>query len=255
MAQIFKPSANTMAKLSLIAAATLPWIIMYGGSTISRSAANTLVGVPLSQPVPFSHKHHAWELGIDCRYCHTSVEKSAVAGIPGTETCMSCHSQIWTNSPILEPVRKSYETGTPIKWADDTEGWNRVNKVPEFVYFNHSIHINRGVNCNQCHGAVQKMTITWKGKTFFMSWCLECHRDPEKFLYKDEKNPQLSPSEQVFNLYLKNQMGVELSAKERSLLDGQDYAPTAEEEREGLELVKLRGVAAKQLTDCWICHR
>ena len=168
MAQLFKPSANSIARVGIVALALGPAILLYAGSTISRSPFNTKVDVPLNQPVPFSHKHHTFELGIDCRYCHTSVETGKHAGIPATEVCMSCHSQIWTNSPLLEPIRKSYETGMPIEGVEGT-GWLQVNKVPEFVYFNHSIHIQKGVNCNQCHGPVQDMAITWKGRAFSMA--------------------------------------------------------------------------------------
>ncbi|HEV2472697.1 MAG TPA: cytochrome c3 family protein, partial [Chthonomonadales bacterium] len=141
MPQVFHPAANTLAKLSLLAGVVLPMGVIVGASGITRSPYNTNVGVALEQPVPFSHEHHATELGIDCRYCHSDVEKSATAGVPPTHTCMSCHSQIWTNSPLLEPVRESYRTGIPLRW-------NKVNALPDFVYFNHSIHVNRGINCN-----------------------------------------------------------------------------------------------------------
>jgi hypothetical protein len=248
MAQLFKPSANVAAKLSLILGGLLPLAILYAGSTASRSPANTDVNVPLDQPVPFSHKHHAFELGIDCRYCHTSVETSAVAGVPPTETCMSCHSQIWTNSPLLEPVRKSYAEGTPVKWA-------KVNKVPEFVYFDHSIHIARGVDCNTCHGPVQEMNITWKSKPFFMSWCLECHRQPELFLRNNEVNEEHSAKNQIFELYRKYQRAAKLSPREYSILKGHDYVPTAEEIEEGRALIKQRKIEKDQLADCWTCHR
>src|SRR3569832_2203673 len=173
-----------------------PVLIGRAAAAYSRSPYNTKVEVPLNQPVPFSHQHHVAELGIDCRYCHTSVEKSSYAGLPPTETCMSCHSQIWTNSPLLEPVRKSYEDNTPIEW-------NKVNTVPQFVNFNHSIHVARGVNCNQCHGPVNDMQITFKGRAIQMQWCLQCHRAPEKYLYKEADSA--SPRQQVFNLYWKLQ--------------------------------------------------
>src|SRR5688572_7153688 len=193
MAQVFSPTANTLAKISLVLLVTGPVALICGASAISRAAFNTKVGIPLDQPIPFSHAHHVNELGIDCRYCHVSVEKSANASIPPTETCMSCHSQIWTNSPLLEPVRESFRTGKPIKW-------NVVNKVPEFVYFNHSIHIDRGVKCNTCHGTIQKMQLVEKGQAFFMAWCLECHRNPERGVGKKED---------VFAFYERAQMGDE----------------------------------------------
>ena len=248
MAQIFAPSANTLAKVSLLMAAATPLAAFYVGSTISRSPFNTNVKVPLVQPIPFSHKHHAYELGIDCRYCHSSVETSAVAGVPPIETCMSCHSQIWTNSPLLEPLRQSWKTGTPVAWT-------KVNKVPEFVYFNHSIHIARGINCNECHGPVTRMQITYKGKPLSMSWCLECHREPEKYLRKDPARPDLTPSEQAFELYYKAMRGEKLSPAEYDLLAGNAYSPSSEDVKQGRELVDKLKVAKEQLMDCWICHR
>jgi hypothetical protein len=248
MPQIFKPAANYIARASLIGGLLAPVIIGYAVAAISRSSANTKLQIPINQPVPFSHQHHTWELGIDCRYCHTSVETSAEASFPSTETCMSCHSQIWTNSPLLEPIRKSYETGTPIKW-------NKVNKVPEFVYFNHSIHIARGINCNTCHGPVQHQHITYKGKEFQMQWCLQCHRAPERYLYQDPKNPQMSPREQVFNLYWKYQAGEELSATEHKLITGEFNGNNGAEARKaGKELLEKYGVQVQQLSDCSVCH-
>ncbi|MBX3118099.1 MAG: cytochrome c3 family protein [Fimbriimonadaceae bacterium] len=293
MAQIFKESSNVMAKLSLMLGATAPIILLYAGSTITRSPANTKAGVALNQPVPFSHKHHVFELGIDCRYCHVAVEKSAVASVPTTETCMSCHSQIWTNSPLLEPVRKSYEDGTPLVW-------NKVNKVPEFVYFNHSIHIERGISCNQCHGAVQEMTMTSKAQAFSMDWCLTCHTEPEKYLLKPEqmlahphepmkpdrskfhsakefdaameeypkevakyqaavetykKDIQMSPRQQVFELYHMYQRGDRLTPRGYDLTKGLTHSLSSDDLKEGRELVKKYKVENEQLRDCYICHR
>ncbi len=251
MAQLFRPSANTAAKASLLFAVTGPLVIGLAVAAISRSPYNTKVAVPKNQPVPFSHQHHAWELGIDCRYCHTSVEKSSYAGLPPTETCMSCHSQIWTNSPMLEPIRQSYETNTPIRW-------NLVNRVPEFVYFNHSIHISRGVNCNTCHGAIQEMNITEKGNSFQMAWCLQCHRAPQNYLYKDPQNPQLTPRQQVFNLYWKIQEKSrdQLSPREQDLAEGADPISLGKEDVEkGRQIINEYGVKVQQLSDCWVCHR
>ncbi|MBS1724141.1 MAG: cytochrome c3 family protein [Armatimonadetes bacterium] len=251
MANLFKPSANSAAKVSLLSLAGLPVVLFFTGSQISRSSANTGVENPLSQPIPFSHQHHAYELGIDCRYCHTGVERTGYAGLPQTETCMSCHSQIWTNSPLLEPVRKSYETGEPIKWA-------LVNKVPEFVYFNHSIHVNRGVSCNNCHGPIQKMHITYKGRNLHMSWCLQCHSKPEEYLYSDEKNPDLTPRQQVFNFYLKLQTdpnGQQMGPQEQQLALGNEQRTTVKDlVARGNELLKQRGVKKAQLQDCAVCH-
>src|SRR5437588_5549930 len=145
MAQVFHRSMNVLAPASIVGGVGFLVVLVLSLIGLSRSPYNTKVGVAKEQPVPFSHEHHAVELGIDCRYCHTSVEKSSFAGLPATQTCMSCHSQIWTNSPLLDPVRASYVKQEPLKW-------NRLHSVPDFVFFNHSIHINRGINCNNCHG-------------------------------------------------------------------------------------------------------
>jgi hypothetical protein len=252
--QVFKPSANSVAKIGILAALTVPLTVGLALAALSRSPANTKVNVPKNQPVPFSHQHHAWELGLDCRYCHTSVEKSAYAGIPSTETCMSCHSQIWTNSPLLEPVRVSYETNTPITW-------NKVNKVPDFVFFNHSIHVDRGLSCNICHGAVTDMHITWKGNAFQMSWCLECHNKPEKYLgwSKELKKeyPNAKPAQQVFNLYWKLQeKGKAGLAKEEVEMINGTYlgSKDAESIEAGKDIIERLGVKVQQLSDCAVCH-
>ncbi len=249
MAQIFKPSANSVAKVTLLGVALgVPavWLALAG---LSRSPANTKVDVAINQPVPFSHQHHALELGIDCRYCHTAVEKSSFAGLPSTETCMSCHSQIWTNSPLLEPVRQSYETGTPIQW-------NYVNSIPQFVYFNHSIHVARGINCNTCHGPVTNMNITWRGNSFQMAWCLQCHRAPERYIY--DLKPGVEPRKQVFDLYWEQQAhGTKgMSAKEKALIRGKlSGSNNPEDLKKGQEIVKEYGIKVQQLADCNICHR
>jgi len=255
MAQLFRPSANTYARGSMLALGLLPVVGFYAGSTISRSPANTNAGVALNQPVPFSHKHHNAELGIDCRFCHPSVEKGKSAGIPPVETCMVCHSQVWTNSPLLETVRTAYENGTNIKFENGDPGWNQVNKLPAFVYFDHSIHINRGLNCNQCHGPVQDMQMTYKNQPFAMAWCLECHNNPEKFLYTDPKNPNLKGIQKSLNLYTKIQNGEELTPREVALKKGEPYSPTKEEVEQGLALIKSYNIRVKQLSDCWTCHR
>jgi hypothetical protein len=251
MAQLFKPSANNLASASILGVATLPVLLGLGIAALSRSPANTKVNVPLNQPVPFSHQHHVWELGIDCRYCHTSVEKSSYAGLPPTETCMSCHSQVWTNSPLLEPVRQSYETGKPIKW-------NLVNKVPEFVYFNHSIHVARGINCNTCHGPINDMHITAKGNSFQMAWCLQCHRAPERYIYADQDEKGRTPRQQVFDLYWKLQENGKpgLNGQDQRVLWGTSSPPnrSAKELETGRKLVNRYGVKVQQLSDCSVCH-
>ena len=248
-AQIFRPSANSLAQISILGVATVPLLGGLAIAALSRSPANTKVNVPQNQPVPFSHQHHAWELGIDCRYCHTSVEKSAKAGFPGTETCMSCHSQIWTQSPLLEPVRQSYETNTPIKWG-------LINKVPDFVQFNHSIHVNRGLNCNICHGPVNDMHITWKGNSFQMAWCLQCHRNPSRYLSPPKVSGH-TPRQSVFDTYWKLQTvgKAGLDRREQMLVNGTwQGSDDSEAVAEGNKLVKDLGIKVQQLADCSVCH-
>lgn len=247
MAQIFKPAMNTICTLSILGGAVAPFALMFTGSRITRSPYNTKVDVPLSQPAPFSHKHHIVELGIDCRFCHTGVEENAHAGVPSTDVCMTCHSQIWTNSPNLEAVRKSWESNTPIQW-------NKVNTVPDFVFFNHSIHIAKGVNCNSCHGAVNKMPMTWKGRDLRMMWCLDCHENPEKYLYKDPKHPDQTPKEQVFHFYKKLATGEELTPEEEELAAGEMQRIPNDKIHEGVTNMKDRKVNVAQLKDCYVCH-
>lgn len=172
MAQIFHPSTNTLSKLSILLA------LVVAGSGVGllmafeRSPYRTNEGVVYEQPIPFSHDHHTAGLGIDCRYCHYTVERTSSAGIPPTELCMNCHKQIWADSPMLEPVRASFRDGEPIRW-------NRVHDLPDFVYFDHSIHVAKGVGCVSCHGEVNKMPLIARSAPLQMKWCLDCHRDPE----------------------------------------------------------------------------
>src|SRR5512143_956525 len=173
MAQIFHRSANSIAKASIIAAVLLVTSLLWAALELQRSPYYTYAGVAKMQPVPFSHQHHVAGLGIDCRYCHTSVEQSSFAGLPPTETCMTCHSQIWTNAAMLAPVRQSLAADVPLRWT-------RVNDLPDFVYFNHSIHIDKGIGCVTCHGQVNRMPLMQKAHSLYMSWCLDCHRAPEK---------------------------------------------------------------------------
>lgn len=175
MAQIFHPSLNTISRLSIFGAVFFVAGGLYLAGVVIRSPYVTQVGVHRNQPIPFSHKHHVTEIGIDCRYCHTSVEETSFAGIPPTETCMTCHSQIWLDSPMLEPVRASFRTNQSIEWV-------RVHDLPDFVYFNHSIHLNKGIGCSSCHGRVDLMPLTWREHSLNMEWCLECHRAPERYI-------------------------------------------------------------------------
>ena len=184
MAQIFHPAANTIAKASIFGAVFVAMGVLWFTFEMVRSSYATGTNVALEQPVQFSHEHHVAGLGLDCRYCHTSVEDAAFAGMPSTKTCMTCHSQIWTNAPLLEPVRASWREDRPIRW-------NRVHDVPDFVQFNHGIHIQKGIGCYECHGEVNKMPLMWKANSLQMEWCLACHRAPEK---------HIRPREEVFDI-------------------------------------------------------
>jgi len=216
MPQIFHRSTNTLSRLSIYGAVFILAALSYAGYAINKSPYITDVNVAQDQPVPFSHKHHAGELGIDCRYCHTSVEDSSFAGIPPTATCMTCHSQIWATSPMLEPVRASYRTDRSIEWT-------RVNALPDFVYFNHSIHVNKGIGCTTCHGPIAEMPLTWRAQTLQMDWCLGCHREPEKYV---------RPREKVFDPF---------------------YQPPADQLSLGRKLVAEYKI--QKLTNCSTCHR
>jgi len=216
MAQIFHPSTNTISRVSIFGGLLLLIALVAALAAINESPYITEVGVARSQPVPFSHKHHVGEEGIDCRYCHTSVEESSFAGIPPTKTCMNCHSQIWADSPALAPVRDSFRTGKSIQWT-------RVHNLPGFVYFDHSIHIHKGVGCSTCHGRVDEMPLMWRENTLYMDWCLECHRTPERFV---------RPREYVFRM---------------------DYQPPSDQLELGEKLVKEYKI--EKLTSCSTCHR
>lgn len=172
MAQLFSGWSNTALRLALAgvvcggaAAIAAPLVFM-------RTPFNTGQHYPVDQPVPFDHRHHVQDDGIECRYCHNTVERSASAGVPATELCMGCHSQVWRDSPMLEPVRRSYYSGQPIPW-------NRVHALPGFVYFDHSIHVNHGIDCASCHGRVDQMANVEQASPLNMAWCLDCHRARE----------------------------------------------------------------------------
>src|SRR5215213_6164627 len=184
MAQIFDRSANTLSRVTIFGAIFIAGFVLWVIGGIVRSPYFTNQGVARVQPVPFSHQHHAGGLGIDCRYCHTSVETSNFAGIPPTSTCMNCHSQIWTNAEMLEPVRASFRTGKPLIWS-------RVHRLPDFVHFKHDIHVAKGIGCSSCHGAVDRMNLMYQASPLTMEWCLNCHRAPEKYI---------RPRDQVFNM-------------------------------------------------------
>jgi hypothetical protein len=217
MAQIFHPSTNVISKLSIVVAAVLVPVLGIAGYFLNMTYGLAM-HVPIPQPVEFSHKHHVTDDGIDCRYCHSSVDKAAQAGMPSTEVCMTCHSQIWKDSPLIKPIYDSYRTGKPIEW-------NRVHDLPDFAYFNHSIHVQKGVSCVSCHGRVDQMPITWKEKDLSMAWCLDCHRNPEK---------ALRPKDKVYDL---------------------GWKPEQPQEQLGKELIQKYHVLSElQLTSCSTCH-
>jgi hypothetical protein len=184
MAQVFPRYMNTVSRVTALSAVGLALLALWLWGRIQRSPYTSDVRIAKTQPVPFSHEHHVSGIGIDCRYCHTSVEQASFAGIPPTATCMNCHRQIWSDAPILEPVRESFRTGKAIEWI-------RVHDLPDFAYFDHSIHVQRGVGCKSCHGVVDKMPLMWQAQPLTMGWCLDCHRDP---------SPHLRPKDQVFNM-------------------------------------------------------
>ena len=184
MAQIFDRSSNALARMSLILTGLIVIALGVTLDQLQRSPWVTRQGQRADQPVPFSHKHHVQGLGIQCQYCHTTVERSSYAGIPPTKTCMNCHAQIWTNAQLLEPVRQSWATGESIRWI-------RVHDLPDYVYFNHSIHVNKGIGCSSCHGRVDLMPIMYQENSLQMEWCLNCHRNPAK---------NLRPTGEIYNM-------------------------------------------------------
>ncbi|MCQ8239488.1 cytochrome c3 family protein [Rhizosaccharibacter radicis] len=217
--QLFGPGADAYLRLALLCGAGGLLLLLVTIGAVSRSAWFYGVGVAPEQPVPFSHKHHAGELGIDCRYCHISVEHAASPGLPPTWTCMTCHSQIWTTAPMLAPVRDSLANDEPLRWK-------RVNRLPDYVYFNHGIHIAKGVGCSSCHGEVDRMQLTFRAKAFTMSFCITCHRAPERFV---------RPASEVFDMR---------------------WQPGVEQLKQGAALVRANHIrSAAELTDCSICHR
>jgi len=230
--QIFHRSTNTISRATIYGALFVIAALFWAAAEIQRSPYVTYAGVARPQPAPFSHQHHVAALGIDCRYCHTSVETSSFAGIPPTKTCMNCHSQIWTGAPMLEPVRESFRTGKSLVW-------NRVNDLPDFVYFDHSIHINKGVGCNTCHGPVDRMPLMYNYASLQMEWCLDCHRNPQK---------NLRPRDQVFNMRYEPP-----SSEKPLLLDGKTYTDQLTLGTELVKKYKLRTVA--DITSCSTCHR
>jgi hypothetical protein len=217
--QTFHRSANSIAKISIVVVvvlvAVLGWLLL----ELFRSPYVTRQGEVHEQPVVFSHEHHVAGLGIDCRYCHTSVEKSSFAGLPPSATCMNCHRLIWTNSDLLAPVRESYARNEPLRW-------NRVNDLPDFVYFNHSVHIAKGMGCVTCHGEVDTMPLMSQQAPLTMEWCIDCHRNPGK---------NVRPRSEVFNLHWQPPADARRAAAQRAAL--------------------VKEYKLQSLTNCSTCHR
>lgn len=216
MSQLFPRSANAVARFTLIGLLMVVGLVVWTVATLMRSDFVTAANSNVEQPVQFSHLHHVGGVGLDCRYCHTSVETAATATIPPTQTCMNCHSQIWAQSPYLEPVRASLETGESLEWV-------RVHDMPDFVYFNHSIHIKKGMGCETCHGRIDQMPGIQQVNSLQMEWCLECHRAPEKYV---------RPREAVFTM---------------------GYQPDGDQREIGARLVREYDI--QSLTSCSTCHR
>src|SRR5262245_15082706 len=214
--QIFPTAVSAVTRAARALALALIVAVPTAVTMVQRSSYATGVGVPRQQPIAFSHKHHVSDAGLDCRYCHTSVERSPFAGMPSTDTCMNCHRQLWNESEMLEPVRASYRSGVPIAWT-------RVYDLPDFVYFDHSIHVAKGVGCSTCHGRVDTMPLTWRATALEMHWCLDCHRHPER---------HVRPREKVFEMA---------------------YEPPPDQLALGTRLVQAYGIQSK--TSCSTCHR
>lgn len=219
MPQIFRRRANALAITIPVLGVLLTAGLLVAAALVVRSPYATGVDRTPGQPVPFSHQHHVGGLGIDCRYCHAQVERSASAGVPATEVCMTCHSQLWTDADMLQPVRDSLAQNEPIAWT-------RVHDLPDFVYFDHSVHVNHGVGCESCHGRIDKMPLTTQKKTLHMQWCLDCHRQPER---------HLRPAAHVFDMA---------------------WQPPRHRRQLGDRLKQQYGTPSPQrLTDCYTCHR
>ena len=216
MPQIFRRSANTLSKLSLAGLLIVVGSLIFTAILVARSNYVTRAHEYVEQPVQFSHRHHVKDDGIDCRYCHTSVETSSFAGIPPTKTCMNCHSQIWSQAPILEPIRASFREDKPVRWL-------RVHDLPDFVYFNHSIHVKKGMGCETCHGRIDEMPLTLQQNTLQMEWCVNCHRNPENYV---------RPRSEIYTM---------------------GYKPSAPQSVVGPQLVKQYGIRGN--TSCSTCHR
>jgi hypothetical protein len=218
MAQIFRPRSNTIARISILAVALVLALLFWLFVMLDRSPFALAMGVPVEQPVLFSHDLHVNQVKLDCRYCHIASEQSQFAGIPSTHTCMTCHSQILPESPLLADVVHSYEADWPLVW-------NRVHLLSDSIYFHHGIHTQKGIGCETCHGRVDQMPLVWQVEPLTMEWCLECHRQPEQFI---------RPVEEVFTM---------------------GWEPPEGQAVVGPRLVQEYGIRVEQLDNCSICHR
>ena len=216
MPQIFRRSANTLSKVSIFGLLSLVGGLILLAIVLARSSYVTRQQIFVEQPLQFSHMHHVTDDGIDCRYCHTSVETSSFAGIPPTKTCMNCHSVLFANAAFLEPVRASFRDNRPLHWV-------RVHDLPDFVYFNHSIHIKKGVGCETCHGRIDQMPLTYQQNSLLMEWCVDCHRNPA---------PNLRPRAEITTM---------------------GYRPAKDQAELGPELMKAYNVHPS--ISCSTCHR
>ncbi|MEZ6143792.1 MAG: cytochrome c3 family protein [Zavarzinella sp.] len=237
MPQIFPRGMNTIVRMLVFG---LPLMGMGSGATgaiLYRSGYITGKGEVVDQPVPFSHKHHVSELGIDCRFCHTAAETSPYAGIPPTETCMKCHQQMWNGSQMLNPVRASFENNQSIPWE-------KIHNLPDYAYFNHSIHLGKGVGCYSCHGEVDEMPLMSQKHTLLMEWCLKCHRNPEE---------HLRPLTEITNMKWKAEDYIDpTTGKKENPATGKPYTQL----ELGKQLKELHRVRdAMVITNCSICHR
>jgi len=232
MSQIFTRSANSISRVSILGAVLLIGLLLGLVYELGTSPWVTRQYAAREQPIQFSHERHVAGNGIDCRYCHTSVEQSRFAGIPPTKTCMNCHSQIFSASPFLEPVRASFNSNKPLHWT-------RVHDLPDFVYFDHSIHVNKGVGCTTCHGPVDKMPLMYQNATLQMAWCLDCHRNPEL---------NVRPRDQVFSVAYRQ------PASDRPVKAlGKEFTDQRELGKALVAEYKIQ--EPRNLTSCSTCHR
>ncbi len=218
MPQVFRPFADSVARVILLTILILPFAAIGLAYGVMWSPYITGENLTWDQPVPFSHEHHIGKLGLDCRYCHSSVEKSVFASVPPTHTCMTCHSQLFTNTRMLSPVRYSLAERKPIHW-------NRVHRLPAYVYFDHSVHISKGIGCSTCHGRVDAMPLVRQTRPLTMAWCLSCHRNP---------TANLRPLSEIFNM---------------------DWKPPADQDAQGRSLVEKYHIKTVHLSNCSVCHR